>query len=215
MQAADSPTPSDLQYDYSPLAWVFYSICALHMQLRPMTRSASSMVGASTAREETRELKVLVRSVGRNSFPRVQEGSEGRRRGVTRRLVLTGGALLERRPATYEVAERRQLAALAAVVRFAAEPTWLALEWTDGAPAAMYILPGRDALLAALLDAAQACLRSSGWPYPFEAEAPVQSSSSGGNKQIFGSPQLPPCKQQLCALFLKALKPTRLCTHHC
>jgi hypothetical protein len=78
---------------------------------------------------------------------------------VTRRLVLTGGALLERRPASYEVAERRQLAALAAVVRFAAEPTWLGLEWTDGALATMYILPGRDALLAALLDAAQACPR--------------------------------------------------------
>jgi hypothetical protein len=53
------------------------------------------------------------------------------------------------------VAERRALAALAAVVRFAAEPTWLGLEWTDGAPAAMYILPQRDALAAALLDAAQ------------------------------------------------------------
>lgn len=69
--------------------------------------------------------------------------------------MLTAGALLERRPATYEVAERRHLAALAAVVRFAAEPTWLGLEWTDGASATMYILPGRDALLAALLDAAQ------------------------------------------------------------
>ncbi len=80
---------------------------------------------------------------------------------MTRRLVLTGGALLERRPASYEVAERRQLAALAAVVRFAAEPTWLGLEWTDGAPAAMYVLPGRDALLAALLDAAQVCFIAS------------------------------------------------------
>jgi len=47
----------------------------------------------------------------------VQEGGEGRRRSVARRLVLTAGALLERRPATYEVAERRQLAALAALVR--------------------------------------------------------------------------------------------------
>ncbi|KAK9915634.1 hypothetical protein WJX75_001835 [Coccomyxa subellipsoidea] len=93
----------------------------------------------------------------------LQEGGEGRRRGVTRRLVLTGGALLERRPASYEVAERRQLAALAAVVRFAAEPTWLGLEWTDGALATMYILPGRDALLAALLDAAQV---SAGRPIP-------------------------------------------------
>ena len=87
-------------------------------------------------------------------FGMVQGRGEGSRKGVSRRLVLTAGALLERRPATYEVAERRHLAALAAVVRFAVEPTWLGLEWTDGAPAAMYILPGRDALLAALLDAA-------------------------------------------------------------
>ena len=36
---------------------------------------------------------------------------------MARRLVLTAGAFLERRPATYEVAERRQLAALAALVR--------------------------------------------------------------------------------------------------
>lgn len=85
----------------------------------------------------------------------MQGTGQGARKGASRRLVLTAGALLERRPATYEVAERRHLAALAAVVRFAAEPTWLGLEWTDGAPAAMYILPGRDALLAALLDAAQ------------------------------------------------------------
>ncbi len=53
------------------------------------------------------------------------------------------------------MAERRALGALAAAVRFAAEPTWLGLEWTDGAAAAMYILPQRDALLTALLDAAQ------------------------------------------------------------
>ena len=70
-------------------------------------------------------------------FGMVQGRGEGSRKGVSRRLVLTAGALLERRPATYEVAERRHLAALAAVVRFAVEPTWLGLEWTDGAPAAM------------------------------------------------------------------------------
>ena len=72
-----------------------------------------------------------------------------------RRLVLTAEALLERRQATYEVAERRPLAALAALVRFSDEPQWLALEWTDGAPPAMYITPARDALLTAILDAAQ------------------------------------------------------------
>jgi hypothetical protein len=33
----------------------------------------------------------------------MQGGGEGRRRGVSRRLVLTAGALLERRTASYEV----------------------------------------------------------------------------------------------------------------
>jgi DnaJ family protein C protein 13 len=110
-------------------------------------------------------LRLAIMSMGntellqaRGRFGAEQAGNDGRKRGVSRRLVLTAGALLERRPASYEVAERRQLAALAAVVRFAAEPTWLGLEWTDGAPAAMYILPARDALLAALVDAAQASI---------------------------------------------------------
>ena len=40
-------------------------------------------------------------------------------------------------------------------MRFADEPQWLALEWTDGAPPAMHITQSRDALLTALLDAAQ------------------------------------------------------------
>ena len=113
---------------------------------------------------------------------------------MTRRLVLTGGALLERRPATYEVAERRQLAALAAVVRFAAEPTWLGLEWTDGAPAAMYILPGRDALLAALLDAAQACSCLSG-RLDLLQKAPVRSLASVRVRQMSGRPMSPSCKR--------------------
>jgi len=48
----------------------------------------------------------------------VQLGAEGRTRGTLRRLVLTAEALLERRPSTYEVADRRQLASLAALVRY-------------------------------------------------------------------------------------------------
>lgn len=84
-----------------------------------------------------------------------QEDTEGRKRGTLRRVVLTAESLLERRPATYEVADRRPLAALAALVRFSDQPQWLALEWTDGAPSAMYVTPAREALLTALLDAAQ------------------------------------------------------------
>jgi predicted nicotinamide N-methyase len=59
-----------------------------------------------------------------------------------------------RRPPSAARAE--QAGARRAQVCFAAEPTWLAFEWTDGAPAAMYITPHRDALAAAVLDAAQA-----------------------------------------------------------
>ena len=80
-----------------------------------------------------------------------------------RRLVLTANALLERRPATYEVAERRQLAGLAAAVRFAADPQWLALEWADGSASSLYVTPSRDALLATLLDAAQVWMPKFCW----------------------------------------------------
>ncbi|KAL0040215.1 hypothetical protein WJX77_000548 [Trebouxia sp. C0004] len=83
------------------------------------------------------------------------EGSSSAAEGSTRRLVLTSAALLERRSDSYEVAERRQLAQLAALVRFIDQPQWLALEWTDGAPPTMYITPAREAVLTALLDAAQ------------------------------------------------------------
>ena len=53
------------------------------------------------------------------------------------------------------MADRRPLAALAAVIRFSDEPQWLALEWTDGAAPTMYITPSRDGLLTAVLDTAQ------------------------------------------------------------
>ena len=69
--------------------------------------------------------------------------------------MLTSAALLERRSDTYEVAERRHLAQVAALVRFIDQPQWVAVEWTDGARPSMYITPSRDAFLTALLDAAQ------------------------------------------------------------
>lgn len=83
------------------------------------------------------------------------EGASKAAQGNTRRLVLTSAALLERRSDTYEVAERRHLAQVAALVRFIDQPQWMAIEWTDGARPTMYITPARDALLTALLDAAQ------------------------------------------------------------
>lgn len=78
-------------------------------------------------------------------------------KGSTRRLVLTSAALLERRSDTYEVVERRGLGQVAALVRFIDQPQWMAVEWSDGARPTMYITPARDALLTALLDAAQVC----------------------------------------------------------
>ena len=83
------------------------------------------------------------------------EGASKTAQSTTRRLVLTSAALLERRSDTYEVAERRHLAQVAALVRFIDQPQWMAIEWTDGARPTMYITPARDALLTALLDAAQ------------------------------------------------------------
>jgi DnaJ family protein C protein 13 len=69
--------------------------------------------------------------------------------GVThRRLVLTRGGLLERRPGDYEVAEWRQLPAIAALVRFADDPQWLGVEWADGTPSATYVTPARCVQLA-------------------------------------------------------------------
>ena len=70
-------------------------------------------------------------------------------------MVLTGSALLERCTSTFEVVRHQALSSLAAVVRFWEEPQWLALEWTTGRPATLYVLPGRDALLTATLHAAQ------------------------------------------------------------
>ena len=83
------------------------------------------------------------------------DGGSTAPQGNTRRLVLTSAALLERRTDTYEVAERRQLAQVAALVRFIDQPQWMAIEWTDAARPTMYITPARDVLLTALLDAAQ------------------------------------------------------------
>ena len=89
------------------------------------------------------------------------EGAGTAAQGSSRRLVLTSAALLERRTDTYEVAERRQLPLLAALVRFVDQPQWLALEWSDGAAPSMYITPARENLLTALLDTAQvSCLPS-------------------------------------------------------
>jgi DnaJ family protein C protein 13 len=95
----------------------------------------------------------------------------GIRAVVPRRLVLTSNGLLERRPATYEVAEWRQLPAVSALIRYADDPLWLGIEWSDGTPRSIYVTPARDTLLAGILYAVQAV---SGRPVPI-LPAPTSS----------------------------------------
>lgn len=82
---------------------------------------------------------------------------------TSRRLVLTAVGLLERRPATYEVAEWRQFPAVAALIRYADDPQWLGIEWSDGSTRSIYVTPARESLLAGLLYTAQA---AAGRPVP-------------------------------------------------
>lgn len=81
-----------------------------------------------------------------------------------------------------QIAEWRQLAMVAAVVRYADDPQWLGVEWADGAPASVYVTPARDALAAALLDAAQA---SAGRPVPV-LPAPTPPGAALGCRRVSG-----------------------------
>jgi hypothetical protein len=74
---------------------------------------------------------------------------------VTRRLVLTSTLLLERRVDSYDVVSSRPLGKVAALVRFVDDPKLMAVEWSDGSRPTMFTSVARDAVLAALLDAAQ------------------------------------------------------------
>jgi DnaJ family protein C protein 13 len=75
---------------------------------------------------------------------------------VPRRLVVTPSSLITRRVDSHDVVLRRPLTAVAALVRFADDPKLLAVEWEDGALPCQFVTPARDAVLAALLGAAQA-----------------------------------------------------------
>lgn len=109
---------------------------------------------------------------------------------ASRRLVLTHSGLLERRPADYEVADWRQLAAIAAVVRYAEDPQWLSIEWADGAPTSTYVTPARDALLAAVVDAAQA---AAGRPIPVLAQRTAAGEAIVARRgQAAGAPAVIP-----------------------
>jgi hypothetical protein len=54
-----------------------------------------------------------------------------------------------------QVALRHQLSDVATLVCYARQPQWLGVEWAHGGPPALFVTPARDALAAALLDAAQ------------------------------------------------------------
>mmetsp|Transcript_48085 Transcript_48085/g.121362 ORF Transcript_48085/g.121362 Transcript_48085/m.121362 type:complete len:1147 (+) Transcript_48085:107-3547(+) len=86
---------------------------------------------------------------------------------VPRSIVLTPAALLERRRNTFDIAERRPLQSVAALVRFWEEAQHLGIQWSDGSLLTVYVTPARDAMLAALLDAAQ---NAAGRPIPVLAE---------------------------------------------
>jgi hypothetical protein len=74
---------------------------------------------------------------------------------ITRRLVLTSSLLLERRIDSYDVVSSRPLGKVAALVRFVDDPKLMAVEWSEGSRPTMFTSVARDAILAALLDAAQ------------------------------------------------------------
>eukprot|EP00879_Flechtneria_rotunda_P023341 GHRR01024691.1.p1 GENE.GHRR01024691.1~~GHRR01024691.1.p1 ORF type:complete len:238 (+),score=83.68 GHRR01024691.1:52-714(+) len=75
---------------------------------------------------------------------------------VPRRLVVTRVSLITRHVESHDVVTRKPLAGIAALVRFASDPKLLGVEWEDGAAPSQFVTPARDAVLAALLGAAQA-----------------------------------------------------------
>lgn len=73
-----------------------------------------------------------------------------------RRLLVTSTSLVEKKLDTHETVVRLPLSYVARVVRFADEPMKLAVEWADlSLPPFVYVTSDRDAMLCALLDAAQ------------------------------------------------------------
>ena len=134
------------------------------MCLHVSALTASSLVQVEGAVKRVQHRIVLTVSMCKQSSTLTASSLvqvEGAVKRVQRRVVLTGQALLERRVSTFEVVRHQALSQLAAVVRFWEEPQWLAFEWASGAPATLYALPGRDALLTATLHAAQVGLRRS------------------------------------------------------
>lgn len=64
---------------------------------------------------------------------------------------------------------------VAALVRFWEEAQHLGIQWSDGSLLTVYVTPARDAMLAALLDAAQ---NAAGRPIPVLAEPTLPGIST-------------------------------------
>lgn len=79
-------------------------------------------------------------------------------------------------------------AVLLAANRFADDPKLLAVEWEDGANPSQFVSPARDAVLAAVLSAAQA---ASGRPI---AVMPGANPLASVAALCFGIPSLPTCR---------------------
>ncbi|KAG6495013.1 hypothetical protein ZIOFF_042803 [Zingiber officinale] len=74
---------------------------------------------------------------------------------VSRQLILTKLAIIERRPDNYEAVIIRPLSVVSSLVRFSEEPQMFAVEFSDGCPVHVYASTSRDNLLAALRDVLQ------------------------------------------------------------
>lgn len=103
--------------------------------------------------------------------------------------MVTPSSLITRRVDSHDVVLRRPLTAVAALVRFADDPKLLAVEWEDGAPPCQFVTPARDAVLTALLSAAQA---ASGRPIAVMPgmlpTSPALLTCSVGILACFGTP---------------------------
>ncbi|CAK7334870.1 unnamed protein product [Dovyalis caffra] len=131
-----------------------------------LTKTAKSMVGVSlhvdTSQSLSAEEYIKRRekeAVGEEETPfgnwSVTRGLGEHGDAVSRRLILTKGSLVERRPDNYEAVIVRPLYAVSSLVRFAEEPQMFAIEFNDGCPIHIYASTSRDSLLAAVRDLLQ------------------------------------------------------------
>lgn len=133
--------------------WEVERLCVRHDVLPPCLVQASLALGL-----RRQNLAALEAAAAGFSY-----ATAGGANVMHRRIVVTATSLVERGIESFEVAHRRPLSAVAALVRFAEDPKLLAVEWIDSFVPTQYISPARDGILAAMLDAAQV---ANGRPIP-------------------------------------------------